>query len=64
MAPPQGGYPLGMPPESGGIPGRNHIWEVPFALMLSPGWMHKVPAGAAAPRRGQRPREVNPYPKP
>jgi len=26
------------PPESGGIPGRVHFWEVPFALMLSAGW--------------------------
>jgi len=30
-----------MPPESGGIPGRVHFWEVPFALMFSPGrWRH------------------------
>ena len=27
-----------MPPESGGIPGRVHFGEVPFAPMLSPGW--------------------------
>jgi len=38
MTPPTTGYPLRMPPESGGIPGRVHFWEVPFALMLSPGW--------------------------
>ena len=26
-----------MPPEPGGIPGRDHSWEVPYALMVSPG---------------------------
>ena len=39
MAPPKSGPPLRMPPESGGIPGRVHFWEVPFALMLFPGWV-------------------------
>ena len=34
-------------PVSGGIPGRVHFWEVPFALMLSPGWL----GVAFAPRR-------------
>ena len=29
-----------MPPELGGIPGRDYYWEVPLALMLSPGWLH------------------------
>ena len=43
MAPPKSGHPLGMPPESGGIPGRVHFWEVPFALMLSPGWPRQIP---------------------
>ena len=38
MAPPERGYPLSRPPESGGIPGRDHLWEVLFALVLSPGW--------------------------
>jgi len=37
MAPPKSGLPLRMPSGSGGIPGRVHFWEVPFALMLSPG---------------------------
>ena len=31
-----------MPPGSGGILGRVHFWEVPFALVLSPAW--RVPA--------------------
>ena len=39
MAPPKSGHPLRMPPESGGIPGRVHFWEVPYVLMLSPGWV-------------------------
>ena len=38
MAPPKSGHPLIMPPESGGIPRRDHFWEVPFALRLSSGW--------------------------
>ena len=32
MPPPKGRQPLRMPPESGGVPGRVHFWEVPFAL--------------------------------
>jgi len=39
MAPLKSAHPLRMPPESGGIPGRVHFWEVPLALMLSPGWV-------------------------
>ena len=35
MAPPKSGHSVRMPPESGGIPGRIHFWEVPSALMLS-----------------------------
>ena len=47
MAPPKSGHPLRMPSESGGIPGRVHLWEVPFALMLSPGWLDLVLIGGA-----------------
>ena len=36
-APPKSGHPSRMPPESGGIPGRDHFREVPSALMLSAG---------------------------
>ena len=43
-----------MPPESSGIPGRVHYWEVPFALMLSPGWPH-----ANWPSRSMRRSEMN-----
>jgi len=39
MAPPKSGQPLRMLPESGGIPPDVHFWEVPFALMLSSGWI-------------------------
>jgi len=35
MAPPKVDNPL----ECHLIPGRVHFWEVPFALMLSPGWL-------------------------
>ena len=48
MAPPKSGHPLSMPPESGGIPGRVHFWEVPFALMLSPG---RFPCTTPVPRQ-------------
>ena len=37
----QSGPPLRMPPDSGGIPGRVHFWEVSFALMLCSGWCFK-----------------------
>ena len=29
----------GVLPDSGSILGSVHFWEVPFALMLSPGWI-------------------------
>ena len=35
---PKSGHLIRMPPESGGVPGRDHSWEVPYALMLSRGW--------------------------
>ena len=35
IAPPKSGHPHRMPPESGGMPGRSHFWEIQFALMLS-----------------------------
>ena len=39
MAPAKSGHPLRMPPKSDGIPGRVHFVEVPFALMVYPGWV-------------------------
>ena len=39
MAPPKSGHSPRMPPELGGIPGRDHFWEAPSALMLCLGWL-------------------------
>ena len=59
MTPPESGHPLKMPPESGGIPGRAHFWQVPFALMLSPGW-HTTRRGVQPEERASHLWECNP----
>ena len=54
------GHPLRMPPQSGGILESVHFWEVPSALMLSPGWLLILKKAHAPHRRWGRGGEDTP----